>query len=891
MSSILKIAGPTTTPAGVAQAVTNGPGPAAQNVQTPEPPVAALLSDAGEKLLLDIDRLWTAKDAIGITRAVETRLAGVTTQGIQSLNANEVRALYCELYILQNRMLAVSNKLTIDGEGPVKTGASTLLQRIGVLTTAAFTRSVELANEGAKEPPVRAWQVFKNTLKKPGFHTPSMLESAYLEKALDFIAKGGDFANVQHVTIDFLKGLKSGELCEWAVNGWDEARITRTQIGVAPNHTLLAGGADVLSAGTLRVIKNEAGDLEHVIVGTFSGHYRPSFESLDNMVRHVMAAGVPRERISIQEGEAGGMRAIPDMLFKLTGLEGAEAQRAAAKLVADAQRWMPYEPVAKPEKPGVAPGKLPQAAAQLGRDLNVALYDMRTKIKNALDDGMVLSAGDEAGIVARAIDRALTLAESAGNSVAYGQALSALTHLVGLAAPHIDEPARTTLAIVHARWKDHEFGKGAHEPADVLSARPASGRRARIIATVNPKSDISSLQQMIAGGMDVARLNLARGTTAEHRALIAKIREAAVAVGRPITVMVDLPGPKIRLGTFANHGKLEKNDIQLDQGARVMLTTAKLQGSASILPVEYAPLARDVKVGDPILLNDGKVRLRATRVSVDVVTGAGVVDAVVEVPGIVWDRKGINLPGSRLSVPTFTDDDKKLLAGVIDVVDVVAESFTRTAQDVLELKAEMVKLGRLLPVVAKIERPEGVDNLEAIANVADAMMVARGDLAAEIGTESVPGAERAIYRAGGLYGKPVILATEVFSTMASNPTRATHGETAAAYAAVFDHGASGLMLASETSGGTFPVGTVQAAARVIERAEQDRQIEVARSSLPGNPAPRFEKLKEELERFGQAVASSAKGGVVSEPAVEYAKLLEQLDRFAQALHASTARAA
>lgn len=798
-----------------------------------------------------LDELWERGRYPAIVSEIARHLERVDEKVFASLGAGELMPWVAELYILQQRMLAVSNKLDMSDQRAAKLQACELLGRIGKLTTRAFLRAVELQQQ-KETAPVASWAVYKNTLKQPGFHPQSTLDTYYIDKTLEFIRKGGDLEQIKPVTLEFLQSLKSGELCEWVVTAHDDARITRSEAPVAPNHTVLSGGQDVLSAGSLRIFKNEAGELDHVIVGTFSGHFRPDLPSLQHMVRHVVAAGVDPARVSVQEGEAASPRALPEIVFKLAGLAGAEAQRAMASILAGAHGWAPDNAVvpkeAKP-KPKDA-GKSAPAAGEPIIELRTALFTLRSTVARALEDGVVLSAQREASGLARAFDTALSACAAASDHHAYTETMALLGHVAGLGPKHMDAEAQKILAEVQGRWQARPFGSGPRDPADVLGARPV-GRRTRIMATINPKADEATLAQMIGAGMDIARLNLARGTVEDHEALIQRIRNASAAVGKDVKVLIDLPGPKIRLGYFDNPKQLEKNDIFLQAGETVTLTTADVKGNAKLLPVEYEWLGKDVKVGEPIFLNDGHVQLVAKAVKVDAKTGVATVDAEVVQGGKVWDRKGINLPESTLSAPTVPPEDVAMLTALAPHVDLVGLSFVRSAEDVLFVRGKLAGLGRMLPLIAKIERREAMAQLESIGRAADAMMVARGDLGVELGYERVPAAERRINQMGNVLGKPTIVATEVLESMARQGARPTRADVEGVYSAVYDQGAECIMLGKETSGGEFPVEAVRAGVRIVKTAE-DEMVE---------DAARYAAMRPATQQEAEAVAQLVRGPV------------------------------
>jgi pyruvate kinase len=311
-------------------------------------------------------------------------------------------------------------------------------------------------------------------------------------------------------------------------------------------------------------------------------------------------------------------------------------------------------------------------------------------------------------------------------------------------------------------------------------------RKVKIVCTLGPATaGVPRLVELIQAGMDVARLNFSHGEYETHRKMYADVRAAAKQVGRPITVFADLCGPKIRVG------KMQGGQVLLEKGKTIVLCTTDLLGTAERVSHTYLALARDVKLGDPILLDDGLLQLR-----VESVKGDDVICRVVD-GGVLKDKKGMNLPGSALSVPALTEKDKRdMVFGRELGVDWFALSFVRNPSDIAEAKA----LSGGIPIIAKIEKPEAVRNLEAILEEADAVMVARGDLGVEAGHEKVPLIQKRILREIKLRAKPAITATQMLDSMVKNP-RPTRAEVSDVANAVLD-GTDAVMLSAETSVGT-----------------------------------------------------------------------------------------
>jgi len=331
-------------------------------------------------------------------------------------------------------------------------------------------------------------------------------------------------------------------------------------------------------------------------------------------------------------------------------------------------------------------------------------------------------------------------------------------------------------------------------------------RKAKIICTLGPSSDSEEvITGLIRAGMDVARLNFSHGTREEHRARMAKVRRIASKLGRPVAILQDIQGPKIRLSVF------EGGQLTVREGETVIVTTRKVIGSGSVIPTPLKSLPRDVKRGDPILLDDGRVRLEVIRVR-----GPDVICRVV-VGGTLKDHKGINLPGSRVSIPAITPKDRADIAfGQQLGVDFVALSFVRSARDVKQARPLVSKLNT--PLIAKIEKPQALTNLEEIAHAADGLMLARGDLGVEMPLEQLPGIQKNFVRAVNRLGGIAIIATEMLESMV-NSSRPTRAEVSDVANAIFD-GTDAVMLSAETAIGRFPVQAASTMSRIVEEAEK-----------------------------------------------------------------------
>jgi pyruvate kinase len=327
----------------------------------------------------------------------------------------------------------------------------------------------------------------------------------------------------------------------------------------------------------------------------------------------------------------------------------------------------------------------------------------------------------------------------------------------------------------------------------------------KIVATLGPATDSPGiLKQLMAAGANVFRLNASHGTTADHAARIASVRAIAAETGLHAGILLDLQGPKIRLGRFENGGCV------LAAGSEFTITTEEVLGTASVASTGYARFARDVQEGDRILLADGAIELRA------IATDGIAVRTEVVYGGPISDHKGINLPGVQVSIPSLTEKDlADLHFGLNAGVDMVALSFVRTAEDVKQLRDRLGK--RPVSIIAKIEKPEAWDSIEPILDSSDGVMVARGDLGVETALEKVPRIQKSIIRRARRKGRFVITATQMLESMIENstPTRAEVSDVANA---IYD-GTDAVMLSAETSKGKFPVEATRFMTRIAREAE------------------------------------------------------------------------
>jgi pyruvate kinase len=331
--------------------------------------------------------------------------------------------------------------------------------------------------------------------------------------------------------------------------------------------------------------------------------------------------------------------------------------------------------------------------------------------------------------------------------------------------------------------------------------------RTKIVCTIGPSSSSPQiLRELIRAGMNVARLNFSHGSHDGHRLTIALIREIAREENRPVGILQDLCGPKIRVGRLPEEG------VPLVPGQPVVLTTTPVEGEPGRIPVSYPHLARDARAGDRILLADGLMEL-----VVESTTGAELHCRVVT-GGILTSHKGINLPTGSIQAPPLTPKDEADLAfGLENGVDFVALSFVRRAEDILDVRRRIHLAGSTTPIVAKIERHEALTQIDRIIEVSDAVMVARGDLGIDIALEAVPGVQKTIVRQANIAGKPVIIATQMLRSMVDAP-RPTRAEATDVANAVLD-GADAVMLSEETASGSYPVEAVRYMARIAESAE------------------------------------------------------------------------
>lgn len=335
-------------------------------------------------------------------------------------------------------------------------------------------------------------------------------------------------------------------------------------------------------------------------------------------------------------------------------------------------------------------------------------------------------------------------------------------------------------------------------------------RRAKIVATLGPACSTPEVfRQLVRAGLDVARLNFSHGSHAQKAELIRMVRTVAKEEGKPICILADLQGPKIRTGKLKGH-----KPVQLIAGKRLTITPREIEGTAAIVGTTFKTLAENLEPGSRILLSDGLIELR-----VEQVKGLDVVCAIVN-GGMLGENKGINLPGIAVNVPSLTEkDEEDLIFAIGQGVDTLAVSFVRTADDIRHVKNRLAALKSDAWIIAKLEKPQAIEHLDSILEITDAIMVARGDLGVEVPPEKVPAIQKHIIRRAAEYRKPVITATQMLESMIENP-RPTRAEASDVANAVLD-GTDAVMLSAETSVGRYPVEAVKTMARIICAVEDE----------------------------------------------------------------------
>jgi pyruvate kinase len=349
---------------------------------------------------------------------------------------------------------------------------------------------------------------------------------------------------------------------------------------------------------------------------------------------------------------------------------------------------------------------------------------------------------------------------------------------------------------------------------DTNHKEPLPPRRAKIVATLGPASNAEAvIRDLVRAGVDVVRLNFSHGIYEEKLALIQLIRKVSRAERKPLCILGDLQGPKIRTSKLKDH-----QPVQLKAGHRLVITPRDVSGTASIIGTTFKTLAENVEQGSRILLSDGLIELRVHEVD-----GQDVVCEIVN-GGMLGENKGINLPGIAVRVPSLTEKDSADLEfALMNGVDAVAVSFVRTAEDVRLVRNRVTALGGETWIIAKLEKPQAIEHLDDILLASDGIMVARGDLGVEIPPEKVPAIQKLIIRRAAEYSKPVITATQMLESMIENP-RPTRAEVSDVANAVYD-GTDAVMLSGESAVGKYPIEAVAMMARIVAEAEQHMKFD------------------------------------------------------------------
>lgn len=389
----------------------------------------------------------------------------------------------------------------------------------------------------------------------------------------------------------------------------------------------------------------------------------------------------------------------------------------------------------------------------------------------------------------------------------------------------------------------------AQKPDLVAGEMPASNspqeeaarvRRAKIICTIGPSCDSEEcIRDLMKLGMDVARLNFSHGTHAEHARRIRRLRKVARSLRRTVCILQDLQGPKIRTGRL-KHGKA----VELETGSVLAITPRKVEGTASLISTDFPGLAREVEPGSRVLLSDGRIELIVRAVHGDEV------ECEVRNGGTLAENQGINLPGAAVSIPALTEKDKRdLKFGLSHSVDAVALSFVRSADDLRMTKELMREYGKSVPIIAKLEKPQAIERLEEILEIANGVMIARGDLGVELPPEQVPIIQKKVIRRASVWRKPVITATQMLESMTENP-RPTRAEASDVANAIFD-GTDVVMLSGETASGRYPREAVAMMTRIIVEAE------TSMAQMPTAPRRRENHRYSVAETICESIAHAA----------------------------------
>jgi pyruvate kinase len=380
--------------------------------------------------------------------------------------------------------------------------------------------------------------------------------------------------------------------------------------------------------------------------------------------------------------------------------------------------------------------------------------------------------------------------------------------------------------------------------ADPLAAPAAPGllapdrqRRAKIVATLGPASSSEEVfRELVRAGLDVARLNFSHGTHAQKAELIRMVRKVAREENKPICILADLQGPKIRTGKLKDH-----KPVMLVAGERLTITPHEIEGTAKKVGTTFTTLAENLEPGSRILLSDGLIELAVERI-----VGEDVVCIIIN-GGMLGENKGINLPGIPVKVPSLTEkDEEDLVFAVGQNVDTIAVSFVRTADDVRHVKGRLDALKSDAWIIAKLEKPQAIEHLDSILEVADGIMVARGDLGVEVPPEKVPAIQKHIIRRAAEYRKPVITATQMLESMIDNP-RPTRAEASDVANAIYD-GSDAVMLSAESAAGKYPVQSVAMMAKIV--TETEHQIRIAER------LPQFARIRPDRLSVAETICES-----------------------------------
>jgi len=388
-------------------------------------------------------------------------------------------------------------------------------------------------------------------------------------------------------------------------------------------------------------------------------------------------------------------------------------------------------------------------------------------------------------------------------------------------------------------------------------------RKTKMICTMGPScGSVTILKDMMQAGMNVARLNMAHGELDDHRARIRLIREAAAETGSIVSIMMDIKGPEVRIGTLAD------SSYELKAGDRFALTVEQVAGTAERVSVNYPDLPSVVEIGSRILIDDGLIELRVSEIA----AGREVICTVMN-GGLLKPRKGVNLPGIHTTLPGVTERDvQHILFGIEEGVDMIAASFVRKAEDVLQIRQILEdRFAGHIQIISKIENEEGVDQLDAIVDASDGIMVARGDLGVEIPAEEVPMVQKRMIDSCNRAGKPVIVATQMLDSMQVNP-RPTRAEVSDVANAVMQ-GADVVMLSGETAAGKYPLESVRMMALIAERAEATIEYEgsglVAASSSSITEAISQAAVSASLQLGARAILTPTDSGFTARMVAKY----------------------